>query len=590
MATVPLSGTDISLYTGIPFSNDYKHTRWFDDITAQQTWFSSKTVVHQISQSTFQRNTGSTFIRCDKSIDELRGVNYLKFRNTDYNNKWFYAFVTQLEYKNSSMTNIHFQIDVLQTWRFEMNFKPSLVEREHCPQYYSDGRPVHNSIDEGLDYGDEYDTVWVKQVQPTSHKWLVILAKEPMHDGATKEVTPKVVGTPSPLSVYITPFKDDDSVPNIVLPDGMGLLASKPSDVLKGLYTDSDAVSNIVSIYVTDYTGIVGSYDAGSNTYTFTPGNTLKGVQVGQTGSFFNCIYVEKVKNFGVYTEDVGDKYDGYAPVTESKLLMYPYTVLILDDFKGNRATYHNENIIGTRLLMNIKGSLGTSNKVSYGFSDYNYKYNGTLENEIADEYALINNSPNDIPIITDLLSAYLQGNKNQISVQQDSNTFNGLMSGMGSLVGLGTSMMTANVPGMLSSGVEMIQGQGNMMLQSKAIMAKQKDINNVPPNIQKQGSNTSYEMGNDYSGVFVIKKQIKPEYRKKLEHFFKMFGYKTNEVKVPNFHTRRSWNFVKTNGCYIRGNFANEDLQELKNIFDKGITLWHHEDMGNYDLDNSEV
>jgi hypothetical protein len=139
-------------------------------------------------------------------------------------------------------------------------------------------------------------------------------------------------------------------------------------------------------------------------------------------------------------------------------------------------------------------------------------------------------------------------------------------------------------------AGVGIVQGAGNSVLQMQALQAKQKDIDNIPPSIAKMGSNTAYDFGNGYRGIYVIKKQIKDEYIKKLEDFFNMFGYKLNEVKIPNFHTRQNWNYVQTANCNITGNMNNEDLQELKQIFDNGITLWHTDDIGNYSLSNGVI
>jgi hypothetical protein len=103
MATVPLSGTDIRLLSGIPFSNDYKNTRWFDTVTEQTNYFLSKSVVQVIPENTFQRtNEGYNFISVSNNIDALWGTNYVMFRNTSYNSKWFYGFVTKLEYKNKN--------------------------------------------------------------------------------------------------------------------------------------------------------------------------------------------------------------------------------------------------------------------------------------------------------------------------------------------------------------------------------------------------------------------------------------------------------------------------------------------------------
>ena len=116
MVHIPLSGTNVRLLNNIPFSNDYKHTRWFTSKSSQTNYFTTKPVVHSMSQANFQRIDGRHYVRVNQSIDDLWNVNYLMFQNASYNNKWFYAFVTKLEYKNSNLTHVHFEIDVLQTW------------------------------------------------------------------------------------------------------------------------------------------------------------------------------------------------------------------------------------------------------------------------------------------------------------------------------------------------------------------------------------------------------------------------------------------------------------------------------------------
>jgi hypothetical protein len=65
-------------------------------------------------------------------------------------------------------------------------------------------------------------------------------------------------------------------------------------------------------------------------------------------------------------------------------------------------------------------------------------------------------------------------------------------------------------------------------------------------------------------------------EYAVMIDSFFSMFGYKVNEVKVPNITGRSNWNFVKTKQCNVLGNIPQEDLDEIKAMFDSGITIWH--------------
>lgn len=590
MATVPLSGTNIRLLSSVPFSNDYKNTRWFDTLSQQTNYFLNKPVVHSESEMNFQRIEGSPYISINKSIDELWGTNYVMFQNAHYNNKWFYGFVTRLEYKQRNTTWVHFQIDVFQTWKFEINFKPSYVVREHRPLWNSDGTPVINTIDEGLNYGTEYDNVWTYQYTPNGgYKWLVIVSKSMLHT-ETNTIKPRVIGTPQPLSYYIVPFRDDDVTPIVYLKDGSEALLRQPTSLLETLYTSENAVNNIVSLYVTDYTGIPTTYtpNAQGGIITF-PNNSNEIVEVSIDTA--NVLYVQKVVEFSsLYEQIFSDKYSHYEKGKESKLLMYPYCLTVIDDFKGNRTIYKNEYLSGNSFYINMKGSLGTSNKVSINVPDYNHSQSDGQRGETSNESALINNNPSDIPIINDMLSAFLQGNRNSLENQKDSIVWNGVMGAIGDGIGATVSARSGNPVGVASSGVGMAQGVGNSVLQIQGIQAKQKDIQNVPPQMVKMGSNTSYDYGNGYNGVWIMKKQIKPEYRKILSDFFNMFGYKTNEVKVPNFHTRRYWNYVQTTNCNIIGNFNNEDLQELKSIFDNGITLWHTDDVGNYDLDNEVI
>lgn len=599
MAVVPTSGTNIRLLSGVPFSNDYKHSRWFESKTDQTTYFTSRNVVHSISSSNFQKIEGKNFISVNASIDELWNTNYLMFQNAQYSSKWFFAFVTKLEYKNQKVTYVHFQIDVLQTWRFDMTFKPSFVVREHCKLWNSDGSPVVNTVDEGLAYGTEYDIVHAENYVPHGDvQFLVIVAKQKMHDevntgeetnpSATQsKIAPTVNGVPQPLSYYVHPFKKDGSkVTTNISPE-----ISDIKTVLKGLYTQQDAVNNIVSLYITDYIGADANGQDGS--ITFNVDQFEHAGVADDAAENFNTIYVKDVKTYDVLSKPLGSKYNDYRSVKESKLLMHPYTVLTLDDFKGNRRDFKNEYIQADNLVLNVRGSLGVSNKVAYTVADYNtgseMPDDGTTMNVML-EASIINNKPNDVPILNDYLAAYLQGNKNSIQNQQDSIMFNGTMGGVSSALGGVGAAINRNPMGVAGAATDAVQGAGNTVLQLQALQAKQQDIANVPPSIGKMGSNTAFEYGNGYRGLFIIKKQIKPEYSKKLEAFFNMYGYKLNEVKIPNFHTRQNWNFVQTQSCMITGDFNNEDMSELKAIFDNGITLWHTNDIGNYSLSNEVI
>lgn len=78
-------------------------------------------------------------------------------------------------------------------------------------------------------------------------------------------------------------------------------------------------------------------------------------------------------------------------------------------------------------------------------------------------------------------------------------------------------------------------------------------------------------------NGFSFYKMSIKQEYAKIIDDFFSMFGYKVNEVKIPNVTGRQNWNYVKTIDANILGDIPQEDMQKLKDIFNSGVTFWHN-------------
>ena len=463
MASVPLSGTNIRLLSGVPFSGDYKDTRWFDTKSEQTTYFTSKPTVHTMVEANFQRIDGYYYVSVNANIDSLYGVNYLMFQNAQYNSKWFYAFVTKLEYVQKNSTKVHFKLDVFQTWKFDMNFKSSFVVREHCKLWNADGSPVLNTVDEGLDYGKVYDTVYAQRFVPNDgYQWLVMVSKTPLH-GSETSIEPSLIGVPTPLSYYVIPFKDGN-VPTIRLGTETYPI-TPPVRILKEIYKNEKATNNIVSLFITEDVGL-GTSVSGSVMTISTETDTINQVSIGGTSAFM--LHVSEVLTFKSKVVVLqNDKYDGYTKPKESKLLMYPYTVLTIDDFKGSRMDYHNELIPDQSLRLMVKGSLGTTNKVSYGIEKYN-TVGASLFAFTNNEYALFNTSSNDVPVVTDMLTAYLQGNKNSIENQRNSAYFNGAMNASSSVLGAISPIASGASLNPLSMGQgvsTMAQGAGNTVL-----------------------------------------------------------------------------------------------------------------------------
>ena len=113
----------------VPLENNLKNTLWFANENSQSTYFLSKAV---------QSNVDFTYQRKDKTmvvpylVDNLYTCNYVMYQNHNFNNKWFYAFITNMEYVDEETTRLYLETDPIQTWFFEMEVKQSFVEREHA--------------------------------------------------------------------------------------------------------------------------------------------------------------------------------------------------------------------------------------------------------------------------------------------------------------------------------------------------------------------------------------------------------------------------------------------------------------------------
>lgn len=556
--------TVVRLLSNVPLSLNETNQLWFDTVTAQQTYFSGK-VSRTYNQFTYQRKERN-YVAVETNAELLYNVNYMMFQNPNFANKWFYAYVTEIEYKNHNTSWVYYEIDPFQTWLFELNFKQSFIEREHTPRYNADGTPVINTIDEGLNYGSEY-----KIIDDSSYKnygdtiFILVTSKDYLHklpDGLERPFPENIGNVPQGFFNYIFPISlsgyKEYTYKNFSLMSW--------AEFYDKLNQDTAFVGKVVNLTLLDFVPLNVSVDNANANITNMDNVSLYNARndLGLTGSI---LYI----NDGAFTPsviDCGNKYSSFPNYAESKLLMYPYSYTKVTDMRGNEFDIKNEHITGQDLKFSVRGSIAPQCKTAYEVVNYKDKTN------LLD--GIINNNVSSMAIIDDYTAAYLQGNQNVLMTGAAVN----VVSSIASIVG---NSMIGNIGGAVSSGVG---GITDILM----LNAKMKDIDNHPSNLRNQGNNYNFDFANKYTGIRIIKYTVTDEYQKILTDFFKMYGYKVNRVKVPNLHTRQSWNYVKTVDCTIVANIPQDDLNSIKQMFNKGITLWHNTDVGNYNLSNNEI
>lgn len=134
-------------FLNVPLENNYKNQIYFADRSAQTTFMMTKRK-HTFNDLTYVRK--DNIIRVPVHIDDLYDCNYVMYKNSKYNDRWFYAFITDMTYINDGRTDVTIETDCWQTWFDKITIKDSFVEREHV----EDDTVGKHIVGENLQLGD----------------------------------------------------------------------------------------------------------------------------------------------------------------------------------------------------------------------------------------------------------------------------------------------------------------------------------------------------------------------------------------------------------------------------------------------------
>lgn len=121
----------IILCKNVPLDNTYEHTIYFASKSARDSYFRRK-AKYTLDNQSYQRVQRGK-MRVQLNAENVYDCNYLGFVNTSFGSKWFYAFITGVEYINNVTCEITFEIDSFMTFFYEddTELMPCFVEREH---------------------------------------------------------------------------------------------------------------------------------------------------------------------------------------------------------------------------------------------------------------------------------------------------------------------------------------------------------------------------------------------------------------------------------------------------------------------------
>lgn len=522
---MPYPSSALRILRGVPWDNSYNHVRRFTNQEEQLSYMQSK-VAYNVSDSfAYIKNIPGTPLRVELTEAQLVNCNYIMYQNTAYGNKWFFGFITRIEYSSDNVSLIYWETDLFQSWYFQFDLAASYVEREHT----NDDTIGANTIPEGLECG------------------------------------PYVVG--SAETDYF---------------DGLGYVVIATTDASGGHHFR--VVNNV-------YSGLFMLFAKNADALT----TMLQAFIDAGLENAILCVYMAPLLGFdatesgpGRRTSEISKPYtsiDGYIP-KNNKLFVYPYNYMLINNNSGQSNELRYELWSGTKCTFETLAVAVTMPEGYYGPTNYR-----GLDRDF-DNGLTLKNFP-QCGFSGDTFKAWWAQNKNSMLTSATGGAVSSVISGAISGAA-GGGIAGSIIPGVGTVAGAVIGGAlgavGSIFSTATNSLSEYQHIQALPDSSRGQAQTESLQASIYRNGITRYALTIQAEYAKRIDDYFSLFGYKTNRVKYPNTHGRKSWNFVKTIDANVGGPVPVEAKTLFETILNRGVTFWHVDDIGNYALDNSIV
>lgn len=613
----------IYLLKNVPLSPDYINTYWFETRTVQTSYFqgfSNITLSHQYYQ---RKNRG--WLRVQANYIDILQVTYMMWINQPatalnqatilrpgYENRWYYAFVDKINYINDSVVEIHYTLDVIQSYMFDVQYEDTYVERV----VQDTDTAGDNLIDEEIPIGDY---AYAQTANLAFHKDGTSNTSRALSYG----MRPIVAATcnmdyqDSTDGVAITTQQSGNGIVN-----GCLMLDPYFYDVQSHLNPDKGCKAWLDGMPGEKYGAILG--------IVMMPQAFRDGVADGGTGLATGTIghlisaAITVPTTLGTYTPK------------NKKLLTFPYNSLMVNSSDGTSQVFAYElfDDLPIRFRLDyvytfpVQGVMYPANGYKMQVnSNYRIPYQMpvpqlptcTWSNDTYKAWAAMNTGYTALSIAGSILD---------MGILAGTALAGGAMTGGTEVLAAGAGRLTSE-PGLIPFGTEAsgdvpytITGStsfgnnmsdvgkqiGGMRLVGDLINIGRNLINIHNAKIQPDSFNgSSSNLANVVSemyGFYWCQRCIRADYARQLDDYFTMFGYKQNRIMTlhhnitpsdtnPNtsLHNRTRFTYIKTSNMDVKGAIPAEDKEIFCSIFNKGIRFWSDRNgIGNYVSTNAFI
>lgn len=497
-----------------PIELDNLNQLTFENATAQYNYFNSL-IKKEYDEVSFVRKDNIVVVETDEDFtyDDLLTYNYCMYQNTSYGDKWFYAFIEDCSYLNDGACELKIKTDVYQTWQFDIEWKQTFIEREHIAK--SDDVVGANLIYENLEKG-EY-----------------VVNSHSIDENNILSNLEYVLGlTFNYLDIEET---------------GTHQRSGNYNGIFSGLKYYGIGTWGGVSAYL----DAIDNADKASGIGTIFMAPKWLTTKQGESTAIANS---NEPATYNLNQNKL-TTINGYTP-RNAKLKTFPYCYLIVSNNQGGNISLHYEKFSTSNCQFVVKGALTTG--CSIVIIPKNYK--GTSINY--NESLTLGKFPT-CSWTNDVYTNWLTQQSVNIGIKE--------ITSIGALIG-GSIMMATGAGALVGGGVALggLKGIADLM-------SERYEHSLVPPQASGNINSGDVNTSNSSNTFHFYHMSITNDMAQRIDSYFDMYGYATNKLKLPNLNNRSNWNFVKTINCNILGDIPQKDIEEIKTMFNNGLTLWHN-------------
>ena len=559
--------TTLKILSGVTLDPSYINTIYFETKADQTSYFESK-AKYVLTNLTYQRH-GKGKLLVEKVDDDLYDCGYIMFQNTSYGNKWFYAFILDVEYVSNTVSEITYQIDVMQTWLFDVTLLPCMIERNHLRK--------------------EDDVIGAS------------ITPEPTTIGEYVYANDHVVKVFTDFTIVIqtlqTSSASDCGVIYEKIFSGCKLWAHRMRDS-----SDLLAIKTFIAGFAQIPQNIIGMY--------LVPSSFIDDASLDADGYLKDFSGAVQFTGQTVDSINGTETFDGYTP-RNKKLYTFPYNYC--EAYTGNSKVMPLRYEFADSYNVKVNIDCNVLTPVSAVIRPTNYKGLNYIQGSGYPDVFGMAIEIDDFPLcswVNDSYSTWVARNAGPMAVSALATvagiiaplatpTYTYALTEAGKVVQSRLTQMTLNPEASRNQArwfTETAQYDADRMFDN-AMSAVPNFVEMAsawyqakiaPENYRGATNHGNNIASNSKTNLYGRRAHITKEQAMVVDSYFDKYGYAIGRIGAINRAQRSEWTYVKTQGCVIKGNCPALAVEQMQSIYNRGITWWKNGDhVGQYNLSN---